>query len=460
MAITVKHPFVSAKPDDADTSLVRPSNWNADHTITGIGTMAEQNANNVAITGGTITGVTGLGDVVGPTSATDNAIARFDTTTGKLIQNSTVTIDDNGNANNLNAVTFDITPATLPTAEGSLYWDSADGSKTLSLVMTGNNAIQQIGEETYYRIKASATITEGQVVMFTGSVGASGALTGAPASGLTASTASYVMGIATENIANNGWGYVTHFGLVRGIDTTAFADGDILYYDPTVAGGLTTTVPSAPNAKIQVCAVTHAAFNGSYFVRPSFGGALGQYEGDVQVTTPANGNLLVRDQTSGKWVNALLSAGTGIAVTNGAGSVSVAIDSTVATLTGTQTLTNKTITARVSSTTSISSPLADNSDNFDMYAATAQAGALTISADAGTPTDGRKIQFRLTCDATPRVITFTGGVSKGFKPVGVTMTASGSDFTYTLTASKTTYFGAIYNTSSARWEIVAISQEA
>ena len=133
---------------------------------------------------------------------------------------------------------------------------------------------------------------------------------------------------------------------------------------------------------------------------------------------------------------------------------------TLATLAGTETFTNKTITARVSSTTSISSPLADNSDNFDLYAATAQAGALTISADAGTPTDGRKIQFRFTCDATPRVITFTGGASKGFKPVGVTMTASGSDFTYTLTASKTTYFGAIYNTSSARWEIVAISQEA
>lgn len=39
----------------------------------------------------------GSGDVVGPSSATDNAVARFDTTTGKLIQNSTVTIDDSGN---------------------------------------------------------------------------------------------------------------------------------------------------------------------------------------------------------------------------------------------------------------------------------------------------------------------------------------------------------------------------
>lgn len=39
---------------------------------------------------------TGGGDVVGPASATDNAITRFDLTTGKLIQNSLVTVADDG----------------------------------------------------------------------------------------------------------------------------------------------------------------------------------------------------------------------------------------------------------------------------------------------------------------------------------------------------------------------------
>jgi hypothetical protein len=37
--------------------------------------------------------------VLGPASATDNAIARFDATTGKLVQNSGATIDDSGNIN-------------------------------------------------------------------------------------------------------------------------------------------------------------------------------------------------------------------------------------------------------------------------------------------------------------------------------------------------------------------------
>jgi hypothetical protein len=133
---------------------------------------------------------------------------------------------------------------------------------------------------------------------------------------------------------------------------------------------------------------------------------------------------------------------------------------TVVGTTQTQTLTNKTITQRVSSTASISSPLAFNSDNFDLYAATAQAGDLTINADAGTPTDGQKIIFRFTCDGTARTITFTGGASKAFKPVGANLTVAGSNFTYALTINKTTYFGCVYNTSSSRWEVVALSQEA
>ena len=58
MAITVKHKFVSAIPDAGDPTIVQPSNWNDTHELTGLGTMAEQNANSVAITGGTISGVT------------------------------------------------------------------------------------------------------------------------------------------------------------------------------------------------------------------------------------------------------------------------------------------------------------------------------------------------------------------------------------------------------------------
>jgi len=222
---------------------------------------------------------------------------------------------------NLPWVTFDNTPQAMPTnVPGTLYWDEADGNQTLNLVMAGGLTTQQIGEEQYYRIKADSTITEGQVIMFTGTVGASGALKGAPATGLTAGTALYVMGVATENIATNAWGYVTSFGLVRGINTTggaeAWVDGQILYLDPAVPGGLTKTVPTAPNPKVVVAAVVYAAVNGSLFIRPAFGGKLGDFEGDVQITTPASGDLLQYNGTI--WHNV-----TPASVINGAGGAPV-----------------------------------------------------------------------------------------------------------------------------------------
>ena len=55
--------------------------------VTVSGTWPNQTINSTA---------SGTGDVVGPASATDNAITRFDLTTGKLIQNSLVTVADDG----------------------------------------------------------------------------------------------------------------------------------------------------------------------------------------------------------------------------------------------------------------------------------------------------------------------------------------------------------------------------
>lgn len=108
---------------------------------------------------------------------------------------------------------------------------------------------------------------------------------------------------------------------------------------------------------------------------------------------------------------------------------------------------------RVNSAASITSPLAWNSDNYDEYAATAQANALTISADAGTPVDGRKIIFRLKDNGTPQTLTWTTGSTNSFRAVGVTLPT-------TTAANKTTYVGCIYNAADSRWDAVAVAQEA
>lgn len=65
----------------------------------------------------------GSGDVVGPASSTDNALARYNSTTGKLIQDSTVLVTDNGEMNNASQPSF---LAYLPSSDSNV---TGDGTK-------------------------------------------------------------------------------------------------------------------------------------------------------------------------------------------------------------------------------------------------------------------------------------------------------------------------------------------
>lgn len=204
---------------------------------------------------------------------------------------------------NLPWVTFDTTPQSLPTDIGTVAWD---GGTTLGIQMTAN-VLQPVGEAQYFYIKADSTITKGQLIMFTGAVGASGVIKGAPATGLT--DGQYLMGIAAEDIATNGFGLVTSFGHVRGWNTTGapvgetWADGDILYYNPSIAGGLTKTQPTAPNVKATIAVVVNAAPAGSgdVFVRVSTGSVLGGTDSNVQFGTLATNDLIQYNGTY--WTN-------------------------------------------------------------------------------------------------------------------------------------------------------------
>lgn len=196
-------------------------------------------------------------------------------------------------------VAFDTGYATT-LAAGQLGWD---GNNTLGIGMAGGNVIQKIGEDSFYYIKASSAITKGQVVMFTGAVGASGVVTGAPATGVT--EGSYIMGVAAESIALNGFGLVQTEGTLRGLNTSAYVDGDILWYNPAVTGGLTKTKPSAPNVKVQVAAVVNAGSgsSGSILIRVAPGSVLGGTDSNVEFGTLANNDLIQYDSANQYWKN-------------------------------------------------------------------------------------------------------------------------------------------------------------
>lgn len=194
-------------------------------------------------------------------------------------------------------VTYDNAPEVTPPDVGTVAWD---GGTTLGVQMTAN-VLGRVNESGYYYIKASSAITKGDVVMFTGAVGASGVPTGAPATGVT--DGSYIMGIAAESLALNAFGLVQFIGTLRGVNTAAYADGDILWYNPAVTGGLTKTKPLAPNVKVQMAAVISATNNGTILIRVSPGSELGGTDSNVQFGTLANGDLIQYDSTAQYWKN-------------------------------------------------------------------------------------------------------------------------------------------------------------
>jgi hypothetical protein len=283
-------------------------------------------------TGKWVNSSAGAGDVVGPASATDNALTRFDGTTGKLIQNSAATLDDNGNFAGVNGLSFNTSPTSAPSTTGSVFWDSGDG--TPSVVLNANTSLQ-LGQESVAKVYngTGSTIAKGAVVAVSGAQGQrpSVVLADADSEALSAPT----LGLAAEAIANGAEGFVCTFGLVRGIDTSAFTAGQPIYLSST-AGAFTATKPVAPQHIVALGWVVKVnASSGEVFININNGWELDELH-NVLITSAASGNTLIYDATAGVWKNASLTAGTGISISNGAGSITVtnsAPDQTVA-LTG------------------------------------------------------------------------------------------------------------------------------
>lgn len=114
-------------------------------------------------------GLGGTGDVQGPASSTDNALARFDGTTGKIIQNSSATLDDSGNLKVLSlttdrhvnstgrVLTYDFSAAPS-SAVGDLdgYFDVGEALELFAFVATGDS--QNYYVEGTVKIQSAASV--------------------------------------------------------------------------------------------------------------------------------------------------------------------------------------------------------------------------------------------------------------------------------------------------------------
>ena len=229
---------------------------------------------------------------------------RFLTAEVDTLDSVTSRDNETGNSIIVGGATSDyyiISPDATPTpSTGMLSWNTADDTANLQLA---SGASLQIGQEQHWYVKNSTgiTIPNGTVVMAVGTDGNSGHILAAPMVADGTVEERYVLGVATGNIANGGFGHVTSFGKVRKIDTSAFEEGAVLYCDSTVPGGLTDIQPVAPNLNIPIAFVISShAINGILAVRVLPGYHLGELH-DVNIGTSSTGQLL--RYNSNRWEN-------------------------------------------------------------------------------------------------------------------------------------------------------------
>ena len=136
--------FAATIANDAVT-YAKMQNVSAASRLLGRGDSGSGDVQEITLGSGlTMTGTTlsasggGSGDVVGPASATDNAIVRFDGTTGKLVQNSGVIVSDSNNVTGISDLTASgnltagssqfVTGGTFVSNTGVYRIDSSTGS--------------------------------------------------------------------------------------------------------------------------------------------------------------------------------------------------------------------------------------------------------------------------------------------------------------------------------------------
>lgn len=193
------------------------------------------------------------------------------------------------------------TSATEPVNAGKIVWNSADGTFDMGLL---NGVTLQAGQEIHMYAKASGAISNGDAVQFAGAQGDHLLIKKAVPSEITANP-EYFVGVATQDFANNDFGYVTVFGLVRDLDTDIYPEGTVLYFDSmTVTDGLLTNIkPTGPNAKIIVAAVVRSHQNqGKIFVRPHVMQKIGDLQ-NVEISGVTDGDILAYDAIQQVWKN-------------------------------------------------------------------------------------------------------------------------------------------------------------
>lgn len=380
----------------------------------------------------------GFGDVVGPASSTDNAIVRFDGTTGKLIQDSAITI--------------------------------ADTSGNMAGVGTINTHTIPAGTDTFALLTATQTLTNKRISPRV--VALTDAATVTP--NIDTTDIGVLTSLSQDSIIANPTGTpVTGQGLILRITSTT---SRALTFGSGYAASTTLTLPAATTGSSteDYLGFRYNTTSSKWVIVASTIGLLGDFSSSVSVAVDSEivlfsgttGKIGKRSSGTGyaKLTSGVLSAQstpipvadggsgaatlTGILVGNGTSAFSTvtAPSGTIVGTTDTQTLTNKRINPRVvtaSDATSIT-PTGDTAD-VTHQTNTQAAGTLTINAPTGTPVDGQKLIIRIK-STNVHTLSF----NSIYRAISV-MTLPAS----TTGTSITDAVGFMYNSTDSKWDMLA-----
>ena len=211
--------------------------------ITGFGTMSTQNANNVSITGGSVTGITDLAIADGGTGQS-TAAAAITALTGTQVAGRYLRSDGT------NAALSAIQAADVPTLNQNTSGTAAGLSATLAISSGGTG--QTTANTAFNALAPSQTGNSGKYLTTDGSntswatnplgtvtsVGVSGGTTGLTTSGGPITTSGTITLAGTLATTNGGTGLTsfTANGVVYASSTSALATGSALTFDGTDMG--------------------------------------------------------------------------------------------------------------------------------------------------------------------------------------------------------------------------------
>ena len=143
-----------------------------------------------------------------------------------------------------NYINFGTNPSVPFATGGTLYYDYGENALSYKPITNQNDVTVNIGQESLIRIynQTGVQINNGQVLHITGATSGIPTVALANASKLgTIFTSGLAQssGIATHDIPNGEYGFMTNFGIVRDLNTSGFTVGDELYLSDTIDGAIT-----------------------------------------------------------------------------------------------------------------------------------------------------------------------------------------------------------------------------